>query len=185
MSNVSLTSIDDWLPDTGANQHVTLDLATLTGSEPYLGNDHLHIGDGKRLFISNIDHTKIHTQHHIFTLSNVLHVSHITKPLLSVHNFFLDNNVYFEFYPFVFYVKDLNTKAILLSSQNKDGLYALTRSSILLVSQAYWSHYLSAFTDLWHRRLGHPTSRIFKLLVLKNKLLVITKVLIFNVKLVH
>jgi hypothetical protein len=34
-------------PDTGANQHVTLNLATLTDSAPYFGNDHLHVGDGK------------------------------------------------------------------------------------------------------------------------------------------
>jgi hypothetical protein len=64
--------------------------------------------------LSHIDHTKIHAPHHTFTLSNVLHVLHITKPLLSVQNFYLDNNVYFEFHPFVFYVKDLNTNEVLL-----------------------------------------------------------------------
>ncbi|XP_073261726.1 uncharacterized protein [Populus alba] len=37
-----------WFPDTGANQHVTPDLATLTDSAPYLGNDFLHVGDGSR-----------------------------------------------------------------------------------------------------------------------------------------
>jgi len=35
--------------------------------------------------------------------------------LLSVQKFCLDNNVYFEFHPFLFYVKDLNTNEILLS----------------------------------------------------------------------
>jgi hypothetical protein len=30
-------------------------------SEPYLGNDHLHIGDGQGLVISNIAHSKIHS----------------------------------------------------------------------------------------------------------------------------
>ena len=37
-------------PDTGVNYHVTLDLANLTGSESYLGNDYLHVGDGKKTF---------------------------------------------------------------------------------------------------------------------------------------
>ena len=83
--------------------------------------------------LSHIDHTKIHAPHHTFTLSNVLHVLHITKPLLSVQNFYLDNNVYFEFHPFVFYVKDLNTNEVLLSGQSKDGLYALTKSFITSV----------------------------------------------------
>jgi hypothetical protein len=50
----------------------------------------------------------------VFTLSNVLHVPHITKPLLSVQKIYRDNNIYFEFHASVFYVKDLTTKAMLL-----------------------------------------------------------------------
>ncbi|KAL3571765.1 hypothetical protein D5086_025669 [Populus alba] len=38
-----------WFPDIGANQHVTPNLATLTNSALYLGNDFLHVGDGSRL----------------------------------------------------------------------------------------------------------------------------------------
>jgi hypothetical protein len=129
----------EWFPDTGANQHVTPDLATLTASEPYNGNDNLHVGDGKGLPISHIGHTKLYTPHHSFNLSNVLHVPTITKPLLSVQKFCLDNNVYFEFHHFMFYVKNLNTNEVLLSGQSKDGLYTLSRfrSSVPSVPQAY------------------------------------------------
>ena len=59
--NVSSTGSVDWFPDTGANQHVIPDLATLTASEPYLGNDNLYVGNGKGLPISHLGHTKIHT----------------------------------------------------------------------------------------------------------------------------
>jgi histone deacetylase 1/2 len=76
--------IAKWFLKSSANQHVTPDLATLTTSEPYLGNDNLHVGDGKGLPISHIGHTKIYTPHCSFTLSNVLHVPAITKCLLSV-----------------------------------------------------------------------------------------------------
>jgi len=131
--NLSSTGSVDWFPDISANQHVTPDLATLTASEPYLGNDNLHVGDGKGLPISHLGHTKIHTPNRSFTLSNVLHVSAITKPLLSVQKFCLDNNVYFEFHPRMFYVKDLNTHEVFLSGQSKDGLYALTKSSVMSV----------------------------------------------------
>jgi histone deacetylase 1/2 len=163
----------EWFPDTGAKQHVTLDLATLTASEPYLGNDNLHVGDGKGLSISHIGHTKLYTPHRSFTLFNVLHVPAIMKSLLFVQKFCLDNNVYFEFHPFLFYVNDLNTNEVLLSGQSKYGLYTLSRfrSSISSVPQAYWSPCISASADLWHRRLGHPTSRIFQLLVSKNKII--------------
>ena len=131
--NLSSTSSADWFLDTSTNHQVTPDLATLITLEPYLGNDNLHVGDGKGLPISHLGHTKIYTPHRSFTLSNVLHVPVITKPLLSVQKFYLDNNIYFEFHPRVFYVKDLNTNEVLLSGQSKDGLYALTKSSVTSV----------------------------------------------------
>jgi hypothetical protein len=86
LSNVSLTSIVDWFSETNANQHVTSDLEKLDVSESYLGNDNLHVGDNKRLLISHINHTKLYTPHHTFTLSNVLHVPHITSLVLFVHS---------------------------------------------------------------------------------------------------
>jgi len=123
--------------DTSTNQHVTLALATLIGSEPYLSNDLLHVGNGKALSISNIRHTTLHTPYLTFTLSNVLHVPYITKPLLFVQKFCRDNNVYFEFLTFVFYVKDLTTKAVLLSSQSNYGFYVLSESFATSIPKAY------------------------------------------------
>ena len=111
-----------WFPNTGMNQHVTPDLVTLIDSATYLGNDHLHVGDGKALGISHIRHTMLHSPKHIFTLSNVLHVPHITKPLLSFQKFFRDNHIYFKFHASTFYVKDLITKEVLLFGQSNDSL---------------------------------------------------------------
>jgi len=85
--------------------------------------------------------------------------------LLSVQKLCFNNNVYFEFHPFVFYIKDLKTKVVLLSSQSKDSLYALTKSSVTSVPQIYWSHCISVSANLWHF-----TSYIFNFLVLKNKI---------------
>ena len=168
VGNVSAAT---WFPDTGANQHGTPDLATLTDSATYLGNDHLHVSDGKGLDISHIGHTTLHSPKRIFTLSNVLHVPYITKSLLSVQKLYRDNHVYFEFYASMFYVKDLITKEFLLSGQSIDGLYVLSVSSVMSVPQAFWSPYISATADLWHRRLGHPTPRILYLLVSNNKVI--------------
>ena len=161
LNNVFSTNFMDSFPDTSPNQHITPDLTNLIGFELYLGNDYLHSCDSKGLSISNIEHTKLHTPKYTFILSNVLHVPYIQKPLLYVQKSCFDNNVYFKFHTFVFYVKDLNTKEVLLSSQSKDGLYTLTRSFVTLIPQAYCSHYISTSANLWHRRLGYPTSRIF------------------------
>ena len=72
------------LDNRDTNHHVTPDLASMTSSEPYFGNDHLRVGDGKDLVISNFTHSKIHSLKRTFTLSNILHVPAIKKPLLSV-----------------------------------------------------------------------------------------------------
>jgi hypothetical protein len=103
-------------------------LTTLTKSAPFISNDHLYVDDGKDLSLSNIRHTMLHISKHTFTLSNVLHVPHITKPLLSIHKFYRDNNVYYEFHASVFYVKDLTTKAVLFSGQSHDSLYVMSKS---------------------------------------------------------
>ena len=84
----------------------------------------------------------------MFTLSNVLHVPHITKLLLSVQKFYRDNHVYFEFHASMFYVKDLVTKKVLLSGQIHDGLYVLSESSATSVPQAFWSPCISTIADL-------------------------------------
>jgi len=131
----------------------------------------LHVGDGKGLDISHIGYTKLHSPKRIFTLSNVLHVPQITKPLLFVQKFYRDNHVYFEFHASMFYVKDLVTKEVLLSGQSHDGFYVLSEFSATSVPQAFWSPCISATADLWHRRLGHPTPRIFNLLVFGNKII--------------
>jgi hypothetical protein len=78
---------------------------------------------------------------------------------------YLNNNIYFEFQLFLFYIKDLNTKAILFSGQSKDGLYILFESFAISIHQVYWSSYVSASVDLCHRQLGHPTSYFFNFLV--------------------
>jgi hypothetical protein len=116
------------------------------------GNDHLHVGDGKGLTISNITHSKIRSPKHTFTLSNILHVSHIKIPLLSVQNFFLENNVFFEFHPFLFYVKDLMTKEVLLFGRSRDGLYILSESSTTSLPQVFSSTCLSTSANVWHCR---------------------------------
>ena len=113
---------------------------------------------------------EFHSPKCMFTLSNVLHVPHITKPLLSVQQFCRDNHVYFEFHDSMFYVKDLITKEVLLSGQGHDGLYVLFESSTTSVPQDFWSLSISTTADLWHNRLGHPTPRIFNLLVSGNKI---------------
>ena len=169
-NNALTTTLVTWFPNTGGNHHVMPDLASMTSSKPYLGNDHLHVGDGWGLVISNITHSKIHSPKCTFTLSNILHVLDIKKPLLSIQKFCLENNVFFEFHSFLFYVKDHMTKKVLLSSWSRDGLYVLFESFATSLPQVFSSTCLSTSSDVWHRWRGHPSPHILHFLVKNKKL---------------
>jgi len=80
----------------------------------------------------------------------------------------------------VFYIKDLITKKVLLSGQSSNGLYVLSESSTTSVPQAFLSTSVSSSVDVWHRRLGHPSSRILGSLVSNNKVTCTSRVFNFN-----
>jgi len=145
----------------------------MTHAKPFLGNDQLHVGDGKGLVVSNIAHNILHTPKQVFTLSNILHVPYIKKILLSVQQFYRENYVFFEFHSSVFYVKDLITKEVLLSGQSKDGLYVISESSATSMPQAFLSTSLPTSVDIWHPRLDHLNSLILSFLA-SNKNVVCT-----------
>jgi hypothetical protein len=107
-------------------------------------------------------------------------VPHIKKPLLSVQKFCLENNVFFEFHPFLFYVKDLMTKEVLFSGRSRDGLYILSASSAMSLPQVFSSTCVSTSTDVWHRRLGHPSPRIMNFLVSTKQVSCTSKQFNFN-----
>jgi hypothetical protein len=110
-----------WFSNTSTNNHMTPDLVSMMGLKPYLDNDQLYVGDGKALKCT-------------FIFSNILYVPHIKKPLLSVQKFCLENNVFFEFHPFVFYVKKLITDDVLIFYGSKNGLYVIYESSVISFS---------------------------------------------------
>jgi len=72
------------------------------------------------------------------------------------------------------------TKEVLLSGQSRDGLYVLYELSAMSLPQAFSSTCLSTSTDIWHRRLGHPSPRILHLLVKNKKVSCTSKLFNFN-----
>jgi histone deacetylase 1/2 len=142
-----------WTADTGATHHFTNDIAHLSlQKSDYDGADHVQIGNGQGLQISKSGSSIIYTPSSTFVLNHVLLVPEIRKNLLSIHQFCVDNNVYFEFHSFYFLVKDYSGK-VLHRGYLHDGLYQFTHKSSL--PQA-----LSSVRSEWHRRLGHASNPV-------------------------
>ena len=80
----------------------------MSSYDEYTGSDQVHVGNGKRLHISHIDHGSLSFPHSFlsFQLFNILHVSSIFNNLLFVQQFAKDNNIFFKFHPSYFFMKD-------------------------------------------------------------------------------
>ncbi|KAK9200192.1 hypothetical protein WN944_015388 [Citrus x changshan-huyou] len=114
------TNKSSWLLDSGASHHITTDLNNLSLHAPYTGSDDVMIGDGTGLSISHTGSASLPTRTTTFTLNDVLCVPAMKKNLISISQFCISNNASVEFLPFSFHVKDLRTRAILLTSNTKD-----------------------------------------------------------------
>jgi hypothetical protein len=102
--------------------------------------------------ISHVGHSIIHTPNRDLNLKNILHVPSTKKNLLSVHRLTLDNNVFFEFHPDFFCIKDRDARSTLLRGPCQRGLYPLPPSPV--VKQVYGVNKPSF--ERWHSHLGHP-----------------------------
>jgi histone deacetylase 1/2 len=103
----------NWYYDTGATEHLTGQLNKLSTHDHYQGEDRVGTADGTCMRISHIGSSILRTPHNSFQLYDVLHVPSVSKNLLSVHKFTLDNHVFIEFHPFFFLIKDQATRRIL------------------------------------------------------------------------
>jgi hypothetical protein len=158
-ANAASYGVDtNWYSDTGATDHITGELEKLTMKEKYNGREKIHAANGTGMDISHVGHAFVNSPSKQLHLRNVLHVPSAKKNLVSIHRLTLDNNVYVEFHPWYFYVKDLETKKVLLKGRCYRGLYPLVSSSSSRNKQVLSATKPSA--TRWHDRLGHPSFKI-------------------------
>lgn len=82
-----------WYFDTGATDHVSLDIQKLNVAKENKGDETPQVGNDIRLLISHVGSSSL--SH--FKLPNVLIVHKLTKNLLSFSKLTEDNDVYVEF----------------------------------------------------------------------------------------
>jgi hypothetical protein len=72
--------------------------------------------------------------------------------LLYIQKFCLENNVFFKFHPFVFYVNDLISNGVLLFGWSRDGFYIMSKSFTTLLPHAF------LFTKVLYLVVDYQTS---------------------------
>jgi histone deacetylase 1/2 len=157
-ANAASYGVDtNWYSDTGATDHITSELDKLTMKEKYHGRDKINAANGAGMNISHIGHALVKSPSKHFHLNNVLHVPSATKNLVSIHRLTRDNHVYVRFHPWYFYVKDLETKKILLKGRCTGGLYPLVSSTS---SNKRDLSATKPSATRWHDHLGHPSFKV-------------------------
>jgi hypothetical protein len=129
-ASTSQTKDTKWLNDSVASHNITGDLAKLYVHLEYDGTDEVVIGDGSSLRVSHIGSLAFHSPTRTFHITDTLCVPSIHKNLISVHHFTLQNNVFIEFHPFFFLVKDQITGAVLFKGVCENGVYTLPDSLV-------------------------------------------------------
>jgi hypothetical protein len=114
---------------------VTPNLNAFTAYALYTGSDQLYVGDGKGLNILHIGSSTLSIGSTSLLLTHVLHVPNISKPLLSISQLLVDNNVYVEFNPVSCLVKDQANHQVLLTGIKHNGLYLVSSSPQALVCE--------------------------------------------------
>jgi histone deacetylase 1/2 len=160
----------NWYMDTGATDHITGDLERLSFCDKYNGGEQVHAANGSGMDIMHIGHSTLRSPSSNLRLNRVLHVPQEKTNLLSVHRFTNDNNVFVEFHPHQFFVKEEETRRTLLKGRCEGGLYPLRSSSNKSSFNKQVLSVTRPTTSLWHNRLGHASSQVVQSILSRHKI---------------
>ncbi|KAI5343142.1 hypothetical protein L3X38_011018 [Prunus dulcis] len=162
-----------WIADTGASHHMVGNASQLHNITSCDVLENVTVGNGEGLEILNLGTTSISCANtRSLSLPSVFHVPKLKANLLSVHQLCKDNNFLFTFDASGFCIQDKLTKKIVLQGKSNQGLYhvPLATSSVLNHASCFSSAPVAYLgqqikSSLWHKRLGHPTNEVMKLML--------------------
>ncbi|GKE81408.1 hypothetical protein Tco_1551408, partial [Tanacetum coccineum] len=153
----------NWNMDTGASSHLNDSVNNHSDVFNSCIYPFVTVGDGHSIPVTNSGNSVLPTPFRPLHLHNVLITPNIIKNLISVCQFVCDNYRTVEFDPFGFFVKDFQTRRILLHCNSTGPLYPVTNpSSIPQVNLT------SQYT--WHQRLGHLGSEVQRSVIFNNSI---------------
>jgi hypothetical protein len=111
------------------------------------------------LVIHNTGFSYINTAHDSFYLNKFSHCPKAATNLLSINQFFLNNDCYFIMTETDFYVKENKTRWLMLHGLVEDALYLINKNKSWADKFCCLTSKLGikAIRDQWHDRLCHPS----------------------------
>jgi hypothetical protein len=127
--------------------------------------NHIVVGNGSQIPIHGTGHTTLQPPYPPLKLTNILHAPKLIKNLLSVRRLTTDNPISIEFDRFGFLVKDYQTRIPILRCDSTGELYPFSLPSARVTPP---STFAALTQDFWHKRLGHPSSSLLRILNKRN-----------------
>ncbi|KAL0403961.1 UNVERIFIED_CONTAM: Retrovirus-related Pol polyprotein from transposon RE2 [Sesamum radiatum] len=159
---------ETWIVDTGATNHMCAHKHILKHITTLSHSTSVHLPDGNTQPVAHIGDVTLHKN---LTLTDVLYVPTFKFNLLSVSKLCSTSLVEVVFHSSSYCVlQDLETKRPIAIGRLHKNLYILTKSSFdptILESDTFTQSAVcmnssSCNNDLWHKRLGHPSSNVLK-----------------------
>lgn len=144
-----------WIIDSGATTHVCSDLSLFTQTSPVTGVT-VSLPNGIRESISHIGTVQLSKS---LTLHNVLHVPSFRFNLISVCTLLRDNHSSAHFYPDHCLLQESTQGLMIGRGRLLRNLYVLEPA---VDSSLEFCGSLQVDGNLWHQRLGHPSTSKLK-----------------------
>ncbi|XP_010530489.1 PREDICTED: uncharacterized protein LOC104807073 [Tarenaya hassleriana] len=145
-----MSSFDSWILDTGALHHLTGRLELLQDPMSVTPCS-IVLPDGRHAFATRSGSVSLSSHLH---LSDVFYVEGLHVNLLSVSQLLGDGDYIVQFTNVMCSIQDRATKTLIGVGDLRDGLYYFKGVETAAPVQASDT----CSPDLWHRRLGHPSS---------------------------
>lgn len=162
----------DWIIDSGATHHTITDNHSLTKSQ-VLDKSHknqVHLPIGEKVDISHIGETSLFDNR---SVKNVLHVPDFKFSLLSVSKITRKLSCFVSFYPDLCVFQDLFSGKVKVIGKEHGGLYmfrgkvpAQYKQKASCQGKVITAGAILTDVDMWHKRLGHPSTQVLKVLKL-------------------
>ena len=184
--NIASKSMNNWIIDSGASDHMTGNIHHLERPIPTKGKPKIHLPNGKTLEITHIGDVNLQNN---LKLKHVLYIPEFHHSLLSVSKLIQDSDCRVKFVPGLCVIQDSATQTTKAVGKAAGGLFYLVESGrknegqgniepmmnqvsqvdSQLANNALFQENASCNVanisecNLWHNRLGHaPMERIYK-----------------------
>ena len=155
-TSTRLTGENSWIIDTGASHHMTSTLACMNDVRD-IEPCPVGMPNGTRTYATKEGMVTVGDK---LMLKHVLFVPNLNCNLISISQLLHDADYIVHFTKTMCVIQDRTSRMMIGAGEQSEGLYVL---SVVTPVRAYQANGIR-FCELWHRRMGHPSSKITSML---------------------